>query len=66
METAKEIVIFDIDGTLADVEGRVHHIQGRKRTGGPFSRKCTPIRRLIPLCHFTKNFGNIRITKSIS
>ena len=27
-ETAKEIVLFDVDGTLANVESRVHHVQG--------------------------------------
>lgn len=28
---AEEIVIFDIDGTLADVSERVHHVRTRLR-----------------------------------
>jgi len=27
-ETAKDVVIVDIDGTLADVQHRIHHIKG--------------------------------------
>lgn len=52
METAKEIVIFDIDGTLADVEGRVHHIQGRKKNWRAFFEEMhadTPVDPVVSL-----------------
>lgn len=33
---SEEIVIFDIDGTLADVSERVHHVRKKKKDWGAF------------------------------
>lgn len=33
-------VVFDLDGTLADVSHRLHHIQGGKRDWDAFHRDC--------------------------
>lgn len=33
---SEEIVIFDIDGTLADVSERVHHVQGKRKNWDAF------------------------------
>jgi FMN phosphatase YigB (HAD superfamily) len=34
--TRKRVIIFDIDGTLANVDHRVHHLHGRNKDWGAF------------------------------
>lgn len=36
----KPVYIFDLDGTLADIEHRVHHIQGEKKDWRAFFSAC--------------------------
>jgi phosphoglycolate phosphatase-like HAD superfamily hydrolase len=35
---ADEIVIFDIDGTLADVSERIHHVRKKPKNWNAFSQ----------------------------
>lgn len=35
-EPTRRVIIFDIDGTLANVEHRVHHLRGQKKDWGAF------------------------------
>ena len=52
MKDAKEIVLFDIDGTLANVESRVHHIQGDSKNWRAFFEEMhsdTPIEPTVAL-----------------
>lgn len=36
----KKIIIFDLDGTLADVTHRLHHIQGENKDWDSFHKAC--------------------------
>lgn len=54
IKQSKEIVLFDIDGTLANVEDRVHHIKGEKRNWRAFFEAMhgdTPIAPVVSLYH---------------
>jgi hypothetical protein len=51
---AEEIVIFDIDGTLADVSERLHHIKKKPRDWDAFFRgipQDKAIRSMVRLCN---------------
>ena len=46
------IYIFDLDGTLANNEHRVHHVQGEKKDWDAYYSKClddTPIKGLVQI-----------------
>lgn len=50
----EELVIFDIDGTLADVSERVHHIKGKPRNWNAFNEgmaKDKAIHSMLRLCN---------------
>jgi hypothetical protein len=51
---AEEIVIFDIDGTLADISDRVHHIRKKPKNWNAFNEgmaKEKAIHSMIRLCN---------------
>lgn len=51
---AEEIVIFDIDGTLADISQRVHHISSKPKNWNAFIEgmaKDKAIRSMVRLCN---------------
>ena len=51
---AEEIVIFDIDGTLADISGRIHHIRKKPKNWNAFTEgmgKDKAIHSMIRLCN---------------
>ncbi len=39
--TAKDIILFDLDGTLALIEHRRHHVEGKKKRWRDFFAACT-------------------------
>ena len=60
---AEEIVIFDIDGTLADVSERLHHIKKKPKDWDAFFRgipQDKAIRSMVRLCNILYASG-IRI-----
>lgn len=51
---SEEIVIFDIDGTLADISGRVHHIRRKPKNWNAFNKgmaRDKAIRSMVWLCN---------------
>jgi predicted secreted acid phosphatase len=51
---AEEIVIFDIDGTLADVSARVHHVEKKPKDWDAFFRGMSQdkaIHSIVRLCN---------------
>lgn len=51
---SKEIVLFDIDGTLANVEDRVHHLHGERKNWRGFFEAMhgdKPIEPVVSLYH---------------
>ena len=60
-------VVFDLDGTLADVEHRLHHIKredGKKRDWDAFERECgkdTPIYQNIAVFNALAHYPNTEI-----
>lgn len=51
---AQELVIFDIDGTLADISDRVHHIRKKPKNWNAFNEgmaKDKAIHSMIRLCN---------------
>lgn len=51
---AQELVIFDIDGTLADISQRVHHIRKKPKNWNAFNEgmaKDKAIHSMIQLCN---------------
>jgi predicted secreted acid phosphatase len=57
---AAEIVIFDIDGTLADISDRVHHIRKKPRNWNAFNEgmaKDKAIRSMVRLCNVLYSSG---------
>jgi FMN phosphatase YigB (HAD superfamily) len=59
----EEIVIFDIDGTLADVSERIHHLQKNPKNWKAFFRGMAQdraIRSMVRLCNILHQTG-IRI-----
>ena len=62
----EEIVIFYIDGTLADVSERIHHLQKKPKNWKAFFRGMAQdraIRSLVRLCNILHQTG-IRIVLS--
>jgi predicted secreted acid phosphatase len=56
----KEIVIFDIDGTLADVSERIHHLQKKPKNWDAFFREMAQdqaIRSMVRLCNILYQAG---------
>ena len=57
---AEEIVIFDIDGTLADVSERLHHIKKKPKDWDAFFKEIPQdkaIRSMIRLCNILYESG---------
>lgn len=57
---AEEIVIFDIDGTLADVSERLHHIKKKPKDWDAFFRgipQDKAIRSMVRLCNILHASG---------
>jgi phosphoglycolate phosphatase-like HAD superfamily hydrolase len=55
-----EIVVFDIDGTLADVSERVHHVRARPRNWNAFFAKMAQdkaIVAMVRLCNLLHDAG---------
>jgi len=50
-------VIFDLDGTLANVEHRLHHIKGAKKNWDAFFEACVDDTPIIPIIQI---FGLLR------
>jgi hypothetical protein len=51
---AEDIVIFDIDGTLADVSERIHHVRRKPKNWGAFFEGMAQdkaIRAMVRLCN---------------
>jgi FMN phosphatase YigB (HAD superfamily) len=51
---AEEIVIFDIDGTLADISQRVHHVRRKPKNWNAFNEGMAmdkAIRSMVRLCN---------------
>lgn len=56
----KQAVIFDIDGTLANIDHRLHHIQQEPKNWDAFQKDCSlddPIYPLINLAHMFDKLG---------
>jgi FMN phosphatase YigB (HAD superfamily) len=56
----EEIVIFDIDGTLADVSERVHHLQKKPKNWKAFFRGMAQdkaIKSMVRLCNILYSSG---------
>jgi phosphoglycolate phosphatase-like HAD superfamily hydrolase len=56
----EEIVIFDIDGTLADVSERTHHLQKKPKNWKAFFRGMAQdqaIRSMVRLCSILHQTG---------
>jgi FMN phosphatase YigB (HAD superfamily) len=50
----EEVVIFDIDGTLADISGRVHHVRRTPKDWDAFFRGMSQdkaVRSMVRLCN---------------
>lgn len=45
----RPIYIFDLDGTLADIEHRLHHIQGQKKDWRAFFAACVDDKPIEPV-----------------
>ena len=57
---AKELVIFDIDGTLADISERIHHIKRKPKNWNAFNEgiaKDKAIRSMVRLCNILYDSG---------
>jgi hypothetical protein len=57
---AEEIIIFDIDGTLADISERVHHIRRKPKNWNAFNEgmaKDKAIRSMVRLCNILYSSG---------
>lgn len=55
------IFIFDIDGTVADIDHRLHHITGEKQDWRTFYSECSkdrPIKEVIEVAQSLTSFGN--------
>lgn len=55
------IVVFDLDGTLANIEHRLHHIRTQPKNWGAFFRACThdtPVDTVIQVCHALRSAGH--------
>lgn len=56
----EEIVIFDIDGTLADVSERIHHLQGKPKNWNAFFQGMAQdkaIKSMVRLCNILYSAG---------
>jgi FMN phosphatase YigB (HAD superfamily) len=56
----EEIVIFDIDGTLANVSERIHHLQKKPKNWKAFFRRMAQdkaIKSLVRLCNILYSSG---------
>lgn len=56
----KPLYIFDLDGTLADAEHRIHFIQGEKKDWRAFFAACvddTPIQKTLDTLHALRRGG---------
>ena len=57
---AEEIVIFDIDGTLADISGRRHHLEKRPKDWDAFFKgipQDEAIKSIVRLCNILYESG---------
>lgn len=52
----KQIVIFDIDGTLANAEHRVHHLQKEPKDWDAFFAGCTQDTPIEPVMELVRLF----------
>jgi len=60
---AQEIVVFDIDGTLADVSQRLHHIRGRSKDWEAFfagMAQDQAMHAIVRLCNLLHE-GGVRV-----
>jgi phosphoglycolate phosphatase-like HAD superfamily hydrolase len=60
MGATEEIVIFDIDGTLADVSERIHHLKKKPKDWPAFFRGMAQdkaIRSMVRLCNILYSSG---------
>lgn len=60
----KDVVVFDLDGTLADCSHRIHHILKEPKDWDVFFSKCDkdkPIEHTIELMQHIQHFYNIVI-----
>ena len=51
MQTRQDIVIFDIDGTLADVSARLHHLEKRPKNWKAFFAGIAEDPAITPMVH---------------
>ena len=57
---SEEIVIFDIDGTLADISQRIHHIRKKPKNWNAFNEgmaKDKAVRSMVRLCNLLYESG---------
>ena len=57
---AEELVIFDIDGTLADISERVHHVRRKPKNWNAFNAGMTQdkaIHSMVRLCNILYDAG---------
>ena len=60
MPLTEEIVIFDIDGTLADVSERIHHLRKQPKDWGAFfdgMAQDKAVRSMVRLCEILYSSG---------
>lgn len=60
----KPIIIFDLDGTLMDVEHRLHFIKGETKDYDAFHKACvndTPIKAVLDIFHLLRLNNDVRI-----
>ena len=51
---SKPIYIFDLDGTLADIEHRIHFIEGKKKDWTAFFAACVNDKPVLPVINTLK------------
>lgn len=49
-------VIFDLDGTLADCEGRRHHVTGKKKNWKAFFSECDQDTVIVPVANLLRRY----------
>ncbi len=62
--TRMEVIIFDIDGTLANLDHRLHHIKNGNRRWDEFHQECVndvPIEPIVKLNHMIEALGSHKI-----
>lgn len=54
MSAARDKVVFDLDGTLCNVEHRMHHIAGPTKDWEAFYRACSGDTPILPVVHIAQ------------